>query len=753
MIGSPRRRIEDGRLITGAGRYVDDLRLPESLHCVVVRSQHAHARIRGVELAEAVGRPGVVGVFRLADLPELRTALPSAHPSGMSIRPHIRAVLADDLVRHVGEPVAVVVAEDRFTADDAAAAITVDYEVLATVSGVEDGLRPDAPLLHPEWGTNLAGTLRLETGAVERALAASDLVVARRIVFHRLAATALEPRAVAARWDAATATLDVWSATQAPHRVREHVARALGLDPQAVHVRTGDVGGGFGPKGQMYPEEIIVAALARRLRRPVRWTDTRTQSFISTMHAGDQVHLIRLGVTRDGRFTGLADDFTVDNGAYLPAAGIAANNTAAHLAGLYRWEAFRCRGRVVVTNKVPSTPYRGAGRSEAVLALERVIDIAARQLGLDPVDLRRRNLLTADELPHARGFAYRDGQPIVYDHGDYPALLDCAVSASGYWERRKEQAAARGHGRLIGIGVATYTEGTGIGPHEGAMVTVDKSGRVTVTVPVSCQGQSHETTLAQVCADRLGVAIEDITLVGGDTARFPAFSSGTNASRVAVIVGNAVAAAADVVRDRIARIAAEALECDPNDIVVDGRRAHVRGAPDRGVALSVVATRAEQPDAVRAFGEPGLTATRFYAPDTVTWAPGVHIATVEVDPDTGAIAVLAYTAVHDSGRAINPAVVEGQIHGGITGSLMDYGLPRADVVPAIDVRRLETPSRKNPLGVKGTGHGSAIPPPAAIANAVTDALAAYGADITEVPVRPETVWTILRRGEIGCRNS
>jgi carbon-monoxide dehydrogenase large subunit len=522
------------------------------------------------------------------------------------------------------------------------------------------------------------------------------------------------------------------------------------------------VGGGFGTKGPVYPEDLIVAALAHRLGLAVRWTDTRRESFVSTAHAGDQVHTATLALDREGRILALADDFLIDAGAYLPRGAVVANVTATHLVGLYRLPAFCCRGRVVVTHKVPSAPYRGAGRTQAVFVAERLVDIAARELGLDPVELRRRNLIEAGAMPYRRDLPYRDGMPIVHDSGDYPTLLETAVARAGYAAFRERQAAARREGRLLGIGLATYNEATGIGPHEGAHVAVDATGAVRVTVGAPSQGQGHETTLAQICAERLGVPFASVTLGAGDTARFPT-STGTYASRVTVVVGNAVAKAAAAVAERVRQVAGRALECDPADVVMDGGRVHVRGAPAPAVDLAALHALSHRPDVVRDLGEPGLGATRYHSPDSVTWASGVHVATVEVDRDTGAVTVLSYHAIHDAGHEINPLIVAGQTQGGavqgigmalneeivydetgqaVTGTLMDYALARADGVPAIDVASLDSPSPLNPLGVKGTGEGSAVPGPAAIANAVADALGRT-AELTRIPLRAEAVLEAL----------
>ena len=755
MIGQPARRREDLRFLTGRGRYVSDLPLEHAAHVAVVRSPHAHARIVRVDAGTARAQPGVLGVFSLADLPELRGALPPPVVPGVAVKPYRQSALADGVVRFSGEAVAVVVATDSYAATDGAVAVGVEYEPLLATVDPEAALEAGAQLVHADWGTNVAATLTLEMGDFETALRRAAIVVTRRVRCARLTALPLEPRTAAARWDRATASLHVWSSTQMPYGVRQRIAEALGLAPEAVRVTAPDVGGGFGTKGPVYPEELIVATLARRLGRPVCWTDTRSASFFSTTHAGDQLHTATLALAGDGRILGLADDFLIDAGAYLPRGAVVAGVTATHLVGLYRVPAFRCRGRVVVTHKVPSAPYRGAGRPQATFVAERLMDIAAGELGLDPADLRRRNLIDAAEMPFDRGLLYRDGMPMVHDSGDYPTLLEKALESAGHRTFRARQAAARREGRLLGLGIAAYNEATGIGPHEGATVGIESDGSVRVIVGAPCQGQGHETTLAQVCAHRLGVGLECVAVTGGDTGRFPA-SAGTYASRVAVIVGSAVAQAADVVRDKARRVAARALECDADDIVIADGRAHVKGAPDRGLGLAALAALAQHPDVVRSLGEPGLAATRYVSPESVTWASGVHVATVEVDRETGAVSVLAYHAVHDAGHEINPLIVAGQTQGGavqgigaalgeeivydasgqvLTGTLMDYALPRADSVPAIEVASYDSPSPLNPLGLKGTGEGSAVPGPAAIANAVADALGAGAPEITEVPIR------------------
>jgi CO/xanthine dehydrogenase Mo-binding subunit len=772
VIGTRLRRLEDPRLLTGAGCYVDDLRVPGAVHLAIVRSPHAHARVLRVDGDAARRCPGVLAVFSGVDLPELTACIEPPPNTGIRIRHYRQPGLVREIARFAGEPVAVVVATDAYAAADGAQQVLVDYEPLPALASIETALA-SAEAIHPDWGGNLAGSLTLAAGDLARARRESAVVLTRRFVFPRLSAQPIEPRAVVTRWDAAAGGLEMWATTQIPAHLRENVARLLAVKPERVRIVAPDVGGGFGSKGTVYPEYMIAAVLARRLGRPVRWAETRTESFVSTSHAGDQVHEATIGVRGDATFTFLEDDFAMDGGVYLPGGGVSANNTATHLMGLYRFDAFRCAIRVCVTHKAANRPYRGAGRAEAVYVLERLVDLAARELGLDPAEIRRRNLIAPHELPLNRQIPYRDSAPVVYDSGDYPKLFELALDRADYEGFRARQAQARAAGRLLGIGLATYNEGTGIGPEERAAVAVSADGAVTVHAGAPSQGQSHATTLAQICAERLGVPIEQVSVLAGDTAAFP-YPSGTYASRICVVLGSAVARAADAVREKAARLAAARLECDPADVVVADGRAHVRGVPTPAISLAELSAPVDAADGGPPTGEPALSATGVFSPESVTWAPGAHVATVEVDRETGAVSVTGYWAVHDVGREINPAVVDGQVHGGVaqglavalseqirydeagqilTGSLMEYGLPRADDVPSIDVAGLQTPSPRNPLGVKGAGEGSAAPPAAAITNAVCDALAAYGAEINEVPIRTERIGELLRKDTTNAKRA
>jgi carbon-monoxide dehydrogenase large subunit len=578
----------------------------------------------------------------------------------------------------------------------------------------------------------------------------------------------LEPRGVVASVDPLTDLLTVISATQVPFEVRTAIATILVLPEERVRVLAAtDVGGGFGVKGHVYPEEVLVAAVARRLRRTVKWTETRREHFVAAAHERDQRHRARLGVNLDGTIVGLETRFTRDHGAYPTTGDAMTVNTMNHMVAGYHVPNYRAAGDNIVTHKTFSAAYRGAGRPEAAFVIERLLDRAARRLGIDAADLRRRNLIHATEMPYATGLQYRDGFPIVYDRADFHASFERLLALFAYEEWRHHQAQRASDRRRLGIGLGTFIESTGLGPYEGATVRVDPDGSVFVHVAVPAQGQSHETTLAQVCAAQLGVALEAVTVVGGDTSQV-GYSIGTIASRVAATAGPAVHRAAAEVAERARLVAAERLECAPDDLVLARGRVSVAGTPDRGLALGDIARIASRSHLLARRGSPGLCGTAFHYAQTVTWGFGAHAAAVEVDLDTCAVRVIRYAATHDCGRPINPMVVEGQVHGGIvqglgaalgeeliyddqgqllTATLMDYALPRADDVPSFESEGVDFPSARNPIGVKGVGEGSIIPPMAVVANAVEDALADMGVEVTEVPVTPARVFAAIREAE------
>jgi CO/xanthine dehydrogenase Mo-binding subunit len=765
MIGASPRRKEDARLLAGAGRFVDDITRPGLLHLVVVRSQQAHARLTKVDTSQAVALPGVVAAWTAVDLPETARVVPRAHGGAPRGRPWSLPTLAADVVRHVGEPVAVVIATDPYRGADAVEAVRLAYEPLEPLATVEQSLASGARL-HEGWPDNTAIAVRGAVGDVDAALPAAEVVVAARLRHPRLAGSAIEARGVIAWLEAETGRLAVASSTQNPYALRDVVAAALGLPAEEVRVVLPDVGGAFGPKGLVYPEDVLVALAARRLGRPVKWIESRREDLLATGHDREQVHEARLAFHRDGSIAGLDDRFVADLGAYPTEGDGLALNTVNHLPGPYRVPAYRGVGSGVVTSKAFNAAYRGAGRPEAVFVMERLMDLGARRLGLDPAELRRRNLVVPREMPYRPGLTYKDGRPIAYDPADFPASFERALREFGYESWRRRQRAQATGTRRLGVGLACYAQGTGLGPWEGATVRVDPSGTVYVLIGVSSQGQGHATTLAQIAAVELGARLDDVVVTAGDTSLFP-YGMGTGGSRVMANAGPAVARTAREVRRRAAQVAAELLECAPDDVVIDNGRAHVAGVPASGVTLGRLAQAALRSRALRASGEPGLSSCTYFHPETVTWAFGTHAAAVEVDVETAEVRLLACAVLHDPGRAVNPVVVEGQLHGGATqglaaglmeevvyddraqllsATLMDYALPRADQVPSFTVALDEHPSAINDLGVKGVGESGAIPGAAAIANAVEDAVADLGVTIREVPVTASRLFALLEAG-------
>ena len=776
-VGAEVRRREDPRLLTGRARFVDDLRVPGCLHAVILRSPHAHARLAGIRLDRARAHPGVVAAFAFDDLAAALPALPAAGTPpaplqarvGFQIRPAPPTPLARDKVRYAGEPVAILVATDRYLAEDALELIDVDYEPLPAVLDVEAALRPDAPLVHEAWGDNVTVRFATGVGDVAAAFARAAHVVRERFHVPRYAGIPIEPRGLLAQPAPAGGGLTVWGSTQVPHWLQRTLMDALGLPAHRIRVVAPDVGGGFGTKCSIYPEDVLVPVVAVRLGRPVRWIETRREHLQSAMHSREQVHDVELALAADGIILGLRDRFLLDQGAYNPWGVVQPYNTVGHMLGPYRVPAASFEARAVVTNKTPHAPYRGAGRPEAVFVMDRILDVGARAVGLDPADLRRRNLVQPADMPYDVGLLYRDGHPLVYDGGDFPAALERALAAVGHPAFRAEQAALRARGIYRGLGVSCYVEGTGVGPYEGATVRLDASGKVVVATGACSQGQGHETVYAQLAADALGVPLDDVTVIGGDTDAI-AFGVGTFASRSLVLAGNAIAHAAGEVRTRLLAGAAVLLEASAADLDITDGQVGVRGAPGRAVPFARIVQASLPTLAGPGPVAPGFEATTYQGTPTVTYASAAHVAVVEVDAETGAVRILRYVVAHDCGRVVNPLLVDGQIHGGVaqgiggglleelvydaagqllTGTLMDYALPRADEVPTIETIHLEWPSPRNPLGVKGVGEGGAISPPAALANAVEDALTPFGIRITEGPVTARRIAALLagRRGQ------
>jgi len=765
MIGASPRNKDARRLLTGHGLYVEDLARPGCVHLGVVRSAHAHARIRGVDGAAARAMPGVLAVWTAADLPEATRPLTAASAGAHADRPFVAPILVTERARYAGEPIAVVVAETPYVLADALAAVTVDYDPLPPIVG-DTAARTAPARVHDAWPDNVGVQVRGAVGDVERALAQPGLMVVRERFRHqRLAAVPIETRGVVAEHDPATGLLTVWGSIQSPYSQRDVIARTLDLPVEQVRVLVPDVGGAFGPKGQVYADEVLVALAARRLGRPVKWVEGRREDFASMGHDRAQSHEVTIAFGADGTIAAVDDAFLADVGAYPMAGTGLTANTVNHMPGPYRVPHYRARGESVVTTTMWNAAYRAAGRPEANFVMERLMDLGARRLGLDPADVRRRNLVRPAEMPYRPGLTYKDGVPVAYDPADFVAGFERLLDLFGYADWRKRQQGTAGAARPIGVGLACYAQGTGLGPFEGATVRVDPGGKIYVLVGVAAQGQGHSTTLAQIAAGTLGADLDDVTVLAGDTTLMP-YGMGTGGSRVIVNTGPAVARAAAEVRERAALVAAELFECAPQDVRIEHGRAFVAGVPDRTVPLGRLAQAAVRSRALTPKGEPGLNACTWFYPDTVTWAFGGQACAVEVDVETCHVRLLRHVVLHDPGRAINPAIVEGQLQGGaaqaigtalaeevvydaggqlLTGSLMDYAIPKAADLPWIDVALDEHPSVVNPLGAKGVGESGCIAGASAVANAVEDALADRGVVVREMPITPARLFALLGR--------
>jgi aerobic carbon-monoxide dehydrogenase large subunit len=773
FFGAAVKRREDPRFLQGEGRFIDDIVLPGMLHAGFFRSPHAHARIVRIDATAAASAPGVVRVLTFQALERWMKPLPlfGAVPPGLGavvkfdVRQAPQWALCRDRARHVGEIVAMVVADTPERAQDAVELIQVEWDLLPPVVDMRRAAEPGAPLIHPEWGSNVGIAFTHAIGDADRAFAEADATVAETFHIQRYVGMPLEGRGVVAVWDRRDGTLTTWNSTQVSHFVQQGLTGALGVAPHKIRVIAPDLGGGFGTKASGYAEDALIPIVARVLGRPVKWIESRREHMSGAAHARHQVHAISLAARRDGTILGLRDRIWLDLGAYNAWGIVLPYNTVAHLIGPHRIKNMRVDVRAVVTNKTPNAPYRGAGRPETVFAMDRIVDCLARALRIDPAEIRRRNYIRPDELPYDFGMPYRDGNPLVYDTGDFPEALEKALEAAGYKQFRAEQPALRARGIHRGIGISGYVEGTAIGPYEGATVKLDLAGRVLVATGAINSGQGHETSFAQIAADALGVPLDWVTVIGGDTAAVP-FGVGTFASRSAVTAGNSIADACREVRTKLARAAGAMLEAAPDDIEIEDGRAFVKGAPGSAVDLARVVQASIPTFAKPGVASPDFEASAYHHVPTVTYASAVHVAQVEVDPATGGVKLLRYVVAHDCGRVINPIIVDGQVHGGVaqgvggalfeemvydetgqllTGSLMDYAIPKADDLPPIETVHLEFPSPRNPLGVKGLGEGGAISPPAAIANAVEDALSPFGVRVTETPVTAARIVALLQR--------
>jgi len=784
LFGQRVPRVEDPRLVTGDGRFLDDLG-HDALEAAFVRSPHAHARVVDVDVTEALEVEGLVAIYTYEDLDgRTNERLPLLIPHPTLTHGRTQYALANGEVNHVGEAVVMVVASDRYVAEDAASRIRVEYEFLPAVVGVA-AARAAEHLVHDDVPGNVAAVMVQQTGDAAAAIDAAPHRLELDLEIERSASMPLEGKGVLARWDPDDRSLLVHTSTQTSTSVRQALAAKLGLPVDRVEVVTPDVGGGFGVKiVHPWPEEVLVPWAAIRLGRPVKWTEDRREHFVSSAHERGQLHHVRVGYDDEGRLLGLDVEFWHDNGAYIPYGLIVPIITSTQLLGPYKPGAYRVEFRSLYTNTVIVTPYRGAGRPQGCFVMERVMDAIAADLGLDRTVVRERNFIRPDEMPYDQGLVFQDGRALLYDSGDFPASLARLKDLVGWDDFASYREQARAEGRRVGIGLACYVEGTGVGPYEGGHLRVETDGSVVVSTGLTSQGQGHRTMLAQIVADELGVPFDRVSVTTGDTRRFK-YAVGTFASRTAVMSGSAVALTARKVRDKALHIAAEALEANVEDLeIVDGH-VRVQGSPSSSIDLGAVAVlsnplryafdeaaaRATQfaapadPDRapVGRGEQPGLEGTDYYSPPRSTFANGMHAVVVETDPDTAEIRVLRYCVVHDCGTLINPMIVEGQIHGGVAqgvggalyermeyapdgqllnASFMDFLMPYATEVPDIEIDHLVTPSPLNPLGVKGAGEAGVIPGAAAIAAAIEDA---EGITISKMPISPSDLFELRRQ--------
>jgi carbon-monoxide dehydrogenase large subunit len=769
QFGARVKRLEDPALLTGRGRFVDDVKLPGTLEACFVRSPHAHARIRSIDADKARALPGVHAVLTADDLPGTmaRAPIPMILPV-LGIKAfRTQLCLARDEVAYAGQTVALVVADDRYVAEDAAALVAVDYEVLAAISDCRDALAPGAAPVHCDLDTNLASRIPMAYGDVDAAFADAAHVIEEAFWVHRGGGMSLETRAVLASHEPASDMLTVWSSTQTPHLGRRVLADLTERSLETIRMIAPDVGGGFGPKAPFYAEEAVIPAAALRLGRPVKWTEDRREHFMCATQERDQYWQVALALDAEGKILGFRGSLLHDTGAFVPWGIIMPYIAAVTVPGPYRVPAYRLDMTVVLTNKVATTPVRGAGRPQAVFVMERLMDRAARALGLDRAELRCRNLIAPDEMPYAVGLTFRDGKPLVYHGGDFPRGQTTALAMSDYDGFRARQTEARAHGRYIGIGIGNYVEGTGLGPFEGVTVRVLTNGKVAVATGATNQGQGQRTTLAQIVADEVGCRIDDIVMTMADTA---AISQGVGAfaSRQAINAGSSALISGRSVRRQIAALAALTLAVPESEIDIEDGHAIARTGNKPMLSFAELAKLAQGvPGVSFAAGQtPGLEHTAYFTPPQASYCNGTHVAEVEVDPATGAVTLLRYTVGHDSGNIINPLIVDGQVQGGVAHGIgnalfehmhydasaqpqsttfMDYLIPTAPEVPGARIEHIETPNPLNPLGVKGAGEGGTIPAPAAIVAAIEDALAPFGVRFCEAPLTPARIVAALRQ--------
>jgi carbon-monoxide dehydrogenase large subunit len=770
-IGQRLTRTEDPKLLTGQALFVDDVQIPGMLHAAFLRSDYAHARLISIDVSAARSRPGVVAVYTAEDMGEAcRPTPPNVSPPpglpGVTFHSRTPVPLVKDKVRQAGEALALVIAESRYIAEDAAEDIWVELEPLDAMVDLEQALDPDAPLVHDDLESNLAAHLTQQKGDYDAARQQADVVIKRRILIDRGAAGAMENRGIVAHWEPRAEHLTVWDTTQAPIPIRNGLAALFGLAAPQVRVIAPFVGGGFGPKIMLYyPEEVSLTWATLQLGRPIKWIEDRQENFFATTQERGQVHYAEIALTKEGRILGIRHDFLHDTGAYNPYGLTIPLNTQSHAMGSYDVPNYSSDLKVVFTNKTIVTPVRGAGRPQGIYLAERLLDIAAKEMGMDRLEIRLKNLIPPDAFPYEHKIIDQAFAPLMYDSGNYAATLEKAAAMIGYEEfLNEEQPRLRAEGKHVGLGIVPFVETSGVGPYEGARVTIEVDGRVSVATGVGTQGQGHFTSFAQIAGDQLGVNPRNIRVVTGDTDQFH-WGTGTFACRGAAVAGNAVNAAALGVRKKVLALASKVLETPEEELeLVDGR-VQVADIPERSIGLGELAVIANPlRGAVEPGTEPGLEATDYFGPRYGAVANGAHAMIIEVDPETLMIDIKRYVTVEDCGTVLNPLIVDGQIHGGVAlgiansyyeqliydkngqllnASLADYLIPTATEIPRIEIGHENTPTPLNPIGNKGVGEGGAIPVPAAFAQALEDALQDFGLEVLETPLSPNRLFELL----------
>ena len=765
--GARVQRIEDPALLQGKGRFVDDVKIPGTLHACFLRSPYAHARLRSIDASRALALDGVIAVFTSADMPERmqRERMPMLVPNAAIAALRTQHALAVEEICYVGQTVAVVIARSRYIAEDALALIDADYEALPAVSDLKSAIAPGAPVAHADLPNNIASDFKMEYGDVDGAFARAPHVFEESLWQHRGGGMAMETRAVLASHDSASDLLTIWTGSQTPHIGRRMLSDMLDRHIESIRCIAPDVGGGFGPKAIFYAEEAVIAACALKLGQPVKWIEDRREHFICATQERDQYWDVAIAVDDHGKILGVRGALLHDTGAFVPWGIIMPYIAAATMPGPYVIPAYRLNVRVALSNKVATTPVRGAGRPQAVFAMERLLDRVARELNIDRAELRRRNFIQPEQMPYSVGLTFRDGKPLIYDSGDYPKGQSEALRISEYDSFEERRKAARAKGRHIGIGLANYVEGTGLGPFEGVTVRVLQSGKVAVATGATQQGQGTRTTLSQIVADSVGCRLEDIVITVGDTAAI-ANGVGAFASRQAVNAGSSAQIAGTNVRKQIVALAAQALGVAPDDIDIADGEVMARTGNKPVLTFGELARMSQ---GMPGFSmQPGQTAglenTAYFTPPQAAYCSGTHVAEVEVDLVTGGVKILNYSVAHDAGNIINPLIVDGQVQGGVahgignalfewmqyddegqplTTSFADYLIPMAGDVPSCKIAHVETPSPLNPIGVKGAGEGGTIPAPAAIISAIEDALKEFGVHVTDTPLTPGRLVELL----------